>query len=207
MKRVVRKWIPTVIAVATGLLTLAGYLFPGTFLGSYRDQLIEWAIIVGGFAFILGLLNVLSVHGKRVFNRRKGWVYSLALLLAALATWIPPVMQGPSRQASQQVFDTIIAPVGASLAALLVFTLTLAAFRLVRNRRSPWSLLFIGVVALTLLGSTPIQGFEWLSEVRTWLVRVPGMAGIRGLLLGVALGIVVTGLRVLLTQDRPYSEF
>jgi hypothetical protein len=207
MERVVGKWIPTAIAVVTGVLTLAGYLFPSTLLGIWRDQLVEWAIIVGGFAVILGLLNVLNVHGKRVFSRKKGWVHSLALLLAALATWIPPIPQGPSRQASQQMFDYVIAPVGASLAALLVFTLTLAAFRLVRNRRSPWSLLFIGVVALTLLGSTPIQGFEWLSEARTWLVRVPGMAGMRGLLLGVALGIVVTGLRVLLTQDRPYSEF
>lgn len=206
MGHVVRKWIPTSIAVITGLLTLAGYLFPQTLLGSYRDQLVEWAVIVGAFAVILGLLNVLSVHSKRVFNRRKGWVYSLILLLAALATWLPPVVQGPSQRMTQQVFDIIIAPVGASLAALLAFTLTLAAFRLLRSRRSPWSLLFIGVVALTLLGSTPIQGIEWLGEVRAWLIGVPGMAGIRGLLLGVALGIVITGLRVLLTRDRPYSE-
>lgn len=207
MEHVVRKWIPTSIAVVTGMLTLAGYLFPQTLLGSYRDQLIEWAVIVGGFAVILGLLNVLSVHSKRVFNLRKGWAYSLVLLLAALATWLPPMIQGPSQRMTQQVFDIIIAPVGASLAALLVFTLTLAAFRLLRNRRSPWSLLFIGVVALTLLGSTPIQGLEWLGEIRAWLIAVPGMAGIRGLLLGVALGIVVTGLRILLTRDRPYSEF
>lgn len=207
MERIVRKWIPTSIAVVTGLLTVAGYFFPQTLLGSYRDQLIEWAVIVGGFAVILGLLNVLSVHSKRVFQMGRGWVYSLVLLLTALASWIPPVIQGPSQRATQHIFDTIMAPVGASLAALLVFTLTLAAFRLLRNRRSPWSILFIGVVALTLLGSTPIQGLEWLSEIRTWLIGVPGMAGIRGLLLGVALGIVVTGLRVLLTRDRPYSEF
>lgn len=207
MKHVVRKWIPTAIAIITGLLTLAGYLFPQTLLGSYRDQLIEWGVIIGGFAVILGLLNVLSVHSKRVVNLGKGWVYSLVLLLAALATWLPPVIQDPSQRVTQHVFDVIIAPVGASLAALLVFTLTLAAFRLLRNRRSPWSLLFIGVAALTLLGSTPIRGTEWLGEVRAWLIGVPGMAGIRGLLLGVALGIVITGLRILLTRDRPYSEF
>jgi hypothetical protein len=207
MEQVVRKWIPTSVAVITGLLTLAGYMFPQTLLGSYRDQLIEWAVIIGGFAVILGLLNVLSVHSKRVFKLGKGWVYSLLLLLAALATSFTPVIQGPSQRVTQQVFDIIIAPVGASLAALLVFTLTLAAFRLLRNRRSPWSLLFIGVVSLTLLGSTPIQGIEWLGEVRAWLIGVPGMAGIRGLLLGVALGTVITGLRILLARDRPYSEF
>jgi len=207
MERVVRKWIPVSIAVVTGLLTLAGYLFPRTLWGSYRDQLVEWGVIVGGFALILGLLNVISVHSKRVFNLGKGWVYSLVLLVAALVSWMPPVTQGPSRGATRQIFDIIIAPVGASLAALLVFTLTLATFRLLRDRRSPWSLLFIVVVGLTLLGSTPVRGLEWLSDVRGWLIRVPGMAGVRGLLLGVALGILVTGLRVLLTRDFPYSEF
>jgi hypothetical protein len=207
MERVARKWVPVSIAVATGLLTLAGYLFPRTLWGSYRDQLVEWAVIVGGFAVILGLLNVISVHSQRVLKLGKGWMYSLVLLLAALVSWIPPVTQGSSGGATRQIFDIVIAPVGASLAALLVFTLTLAAFRLLRDQRSPWSLLFIVVAGLTLLGSTPVQGLEWLSDVRSWLINVPGMAGVRGLILGVALGIVVTGLRVLLTQDRPYSEF
>jgi len=35
---------------------------------------------------------------------------------------------------------------------------------------------------------------------------VPGMAGMRGLLLGVALGTMITALRVLLTSERPHTE-
>jgi hypothetical protein len=60
---------------------------------------------------------------------------------------------------------------------------------------------------LSLLGTTPLLGFEWLSDIRDWLIHVPGMAGIRGLLLGVALGTVITGIRVLLGSDRPHSEY
>lgn len=207
MERTVKKWIPIFIAVAAGLLTLGGTLFPQTVLGGYRDELVEGAVIVGAFAFILGFFNLVSVHGKRVRNLEKGWVYSLVLLAAAIASWAPPLIQGPSHSTTQQIFRYAIAPLGASLAALLVFTLTLAGFRLLRNRRSPWSLLFVVVVTFTLLGSVPIRGFEWLSDVRSWLIRVPGMAGVRGLLLGVALGTVITGLRILLTRDRPYSEY
>jgi hypothetical protein len=33
------------------------------------------------------------------------------------------------------------------------------------------------------------------------------MAGMRGLLLGVALGTVITALRVLVVSERPHSEF
>jgi hypothetical protein len=207
MGRIIRKWIPIFIATAVGIFALAGYLFPRTVFSAYRDRLVEWAVIIAGFAFVLGLVNLLRVHSERVLNLADGWVYSLVLLVAALVFWMPPVFEGPSGAATQQIMNYVIAPLGASLAALVVFTLTLAAFRLLRQRWNVSSLLFIVVVALSLLGSTPILGLRWLSEVRDWLIRVPGMAGMRGLLLGVALGTVITGLRVLLASDRPHGEF
>lgn len=207
MTPIIRKRIPLLIAVVACVVTLAGYFFPTTIAGSLRDQLVEWAIIVAAFAFVLGLFNVFSIHSRRVVDRRDGWSASLVLLLAAAGSWIPPVIQGPSGAATQYTIDYVIAPLGASLAALLVFTLTLAAFRLLRHRRSLWSVLFIVTAAVTLLGTTPLPGMAGLSDARNWLIGVPGMAGIRGLVLGVALGILITGLRVLLTQDRPYAEF
>jgi succinate-acetate transporter protein len=107
----------------------------------------------------------------------------------------------------QAVFDYVISPIGASLAALVVFTLALAAFRLVRVRRGVEAVFFLLIVAVVLLGSVPVMGLEWLADIRDWIVNVPGMAGMRGLLLGVALGTVVTALRVLMTSERPHSEF
>ena len=214
MSRLVKQWIPTLIATVTGLVVLAGYLFPDQLLVYYqgrmtqwRDVLIEWAVIVAAFAFALGLLNILHVHGGRVVRTRKGWFYSLVLLLAALAACIPPILYGPSGTLTQQMFDHVIGPLGASLAGLLVFTLTLAAFRLLRVRRSVGAVLFVLIVAMVLLGSTPFVGLEWLADARDWIINVPGMAGGRGLLLGVALGTVITALRVLMGSDRPHSEF
>jgi hypothetical protein len=205
--RIVRKWVPVFIASGVGIFALAGYLFPRTILSDYRDRLVEWAVIIAAFAVILGLFNLLRVHGRRIGKLADGWEYSLVLLLAAALFWVPSVLQGPSGAATQMLLEYVIAPVGASLAALVVFTLTLAALRLLRQRWNVSSLLFVLVVALSLLGSTPILGFNWLSDVRDWLIGVPGMAGMRGLLLGVALGTVITGLRVLMGSDRPHSEF
>jgi hypothetical protein len=207
MERIIKKWIPIFIATSAGILTLTGYLFPRTVLADYRDRLVEWAVIVAAFAFILGLFNVLRVHGQRIMKSADQWEYSLVLLLAALIFWMPPLFQGPSGAATQKLLDYVIAPLGASLAALIVFTLVLAALRLLRQRWNVSSMLFLVVAVLSLLGSTPILGLQWLSEVRDWLISVPGMAGMRGLLLGVALGTLITGLRVLLASDRPHSEF
>jgi len=46
----------------------------------------------------------------------------------------------------------------------------------------------------------------WLPIIKDWILDVPALAGARGVLLGVALGTVATGLRVLLGIDRPYVD-
>lgn len=218
MSSLVKRWIPVLLfATFPGLVVLLGYLFPDQLVMVYqgrvvqwRDVLIEWAVIVAAFALLLGVFNILRVHGGRVSRRQKGWPFSLVLLLAMLVAWIPPVL--PAGTALKQtldevVFDYIISPLGASLGGLVVFALALAAFRLLRVRRSLEAVLFLVVVVLALLGSAPLVGLEWLADVRDWIVNVPGMAGMRGLLLGVALGTVITALRVFLTSERPHSEF
>jgi hypothetical protein len=41
--------------------------------------------------------------------------------------------------------------------------------------------------------------------LRSLLVQIPAVAGARGVLLGVALGAIATGLRILMGVDRPYG--
>ena len=218
MSRLVKQWIPSLLfATIPGLVVLLGYLFPGQLLIQYRgrvvewrDVLVEWAVIVAAFAFILGIFNILRVHGGRIGHRRPGWPYSLVLLLVLVVAWIPPLLPAgtPGQETlDRAVFDHVISPVGASLAALVVFTLALAAFRLLRVRRGAGAVLFLVTVAVVLLGSAPFIGLEWLSGIRDWIISVPGMAGMRGLLLGVVLGTVITALRVLVVSERPHSEF
>jgi hypothetical protein len=214
MGSVIKRWFPILLALVCGLIVLAGYLVPQ--LAGFRDGLIEGAVIVAAFAFILGVFNVLSVHSKQVLARRSGWPYSLVLLIALVIGMIPGILEIVSEFAPRDlpivaalgglVFDYVVSPLGASLAGLLAFTLALAAFRMLRARPSVATVLFLTVAAVALLGSTPIVGLEWLADIRDWLINVPGMAGARGLLLGVALGTVIAGLRIFLTVERPYSE-
>ena len=227
MGGLIKRWIPILVfTVIPGLIVLSGYLLPtNELLVGLRHYLVECAVIVAAFAFLLGVFNILRVHGRHIRRREHGWVYSIVLLLAMLIAVLPPILQGilTARDVLQgQVFDSqvremlvdlssavfryLISPLGASVAALLVFTLGLAAFRLLRARRNAGTVLFLVVVVLVLLGSTPLLGLDWLAGVRDWIVNVPAMAGTRGLLLGVAIGTVITGLRVLLTLDRPYTE-
>jgi hypothetical protein len=62
------------------------------------------------------------------------------------------------------------------------------------------------VVLLVLLGQVAVGLFPVLTEIKDWILDVPAMAGVRGILLGVALGAVLTGIRLLLGVERPYSD-
>lgn len=214
MDRLVRSWIPAFIAIAAGLLVLLSSLFPGALTFSYRgrptnlrDILVEWAVIVASFSFLLGLLNLLRVHSARVRRRQGGGFHSLVLLLAAVVSAILSLLSifgGMAEQAAGWLFDYVISPLGASLAALVVFTLAMAAFRLLHVRRDEKAraAVFVFVVAVVLLSSPPpilLERGGGLSVVglRDWIVSVFGLAGMRGVLLGIALGTVITALRVL----------
>jgi len=106
------------------------------------------------------------------------------------------------------LFNTFQVPVEVSLLAVLAFILVYAGARLL-TRRPRWNtIVFVVTVLLVLLGSVPllfIGEIAPLSAVRGWLTQVPAIAGARGLLLGVALGTVATGLRILIGVDRPYG--
>jgi hypothetical protein len=213
MSHLVRQWIPFLISILVATIVLLGYMFPNALAFNYRGQrtpvqhiLAEWAVIVSSFALLLGLWNIGRVHVGKAFRQRK--IDSLIFVFSALATlllWLAVTFSpdqgvaGVAEGAVQGIFDYVISPIGASLAALVVVALALAAFRLLRARRNAWAIVFGLVVIATLLTTIPLAGLGTglFSSVRHWIVNVFGMAGMRGLLLGVVLGTVITALRFL----------
>lgn len=203
----IRQWFPAFIGIAVFLVVLAGYLYPITLSLPYRDRLevqlhellIDWAVIVAACAVFLGLFNIVRVHLPRVRRLRQGGIYSLAFLAAMLVSLVLS-LGGSGSEGSRLLFDYLISPVGAAMMALVAFTLAMAALRLLRAQPSLSTvILFIPAVIVLLLSSPQIVGLEaiGLSVIRDWIVNVLGMAGVRGLLLGVTLGTVMTALRVL----------
>jgi hypothetical protein len=104
------------------------------------------------------------------------------------------------------VVNAIIIPVEASLLAILAVTLVYASIRLLRRRTDLISVLFLisAVLFLLALMPTPFGPFP-LDQLITFFVGMFSRGGARGLLIGVALGTLLTGLRVLFGIDRPYG--
>lgn len=200
------------VASAVGFIVLLGYFFEFELLIVLRLLLIQWAVLLAAAALLLGLFNLLAVHWNKVSLQDDGWPYSALLILMFLVTLVLGLLFGPDFPAVLLLFEYVQVPVEASLLALLAISLTVAGFRLLSRRKDLISLAFMGTAIVVLLGTAPwvIGGdsiaFEAVSIGRAWLTQVWATAGARGVLLGVALGAVTTGLRVLLASDRPYGE-
>lgn len=196
-----------VIAIAAGVLVLLGYFIPDLF-GSIRALLLQWAIILAAFALLVGIWNLFSVHMHKVSQGKASSVYSSVLIIALILTIIIVGINGPTGFWSLWVFNHIQVPVEISLLAILAVVLVYAGARVLSRRLNGFTILFISTVLIVLLGTAPLYlvgDIPLLSSLRSLIFQVLSVAGARGLLLGVALGTIATGLRILMGVDRPYG--
>ena len=200
------RYLTAAIAIASGLIVLLGYLYPLDALVQARGMLTNWAVIVAAMAVLVGVGNLAFVHLDKIRNREKNSIYGIVLVVALLVTFVAGLWLGPNHQVLQIAMDAIIVPVEASLMAILAVTLVYASIRLLRRRTDVMTVIFLVVALLFLFAvmPTPIGPVPGDFLVLQFL-RLFSDGGARGLLLGIALGALLTSLRVLFGIDRPYG--
>jgi hypothetical protein len=192
-------------AVAAGLIVLLGYFFPAQ-LGPFRILLLDWAVIIAGMAVLVGIFNLVAVQMEKFRSGQKGGAYGILLVVALVVTFGLGLVLGPEDPYMRLTMDAIIMPVEASLMAILVVTLAYASIRLLRRRVDVMSMVFLAaaVVFLILIMPTPVGALPGSQAIMDFLGMFSD-GGARGLLIGIALGTLLTGLRVLFGVDRPYG--
>jgi len=198
--------LSTALAMSFGLIILLGYFVN---LGAVRQALLAWAVTLAGVAVFFGIINLFTVHADKVRKREKNWPYSLLLIGAMLMTLLVSLVLGPQHPVVLSLFQAILQPVEASLLAILTVTFVYASIRLFRRGVTWFSVIFLATTILVLLGTAALPGvgyIPYLGEyLRPLIAQVLAAGGARGLLIGVALGALTTGLRVLFGVDRPYE--
>jgi hypothetical protein len=200
--------VAMVVAIAAGLLMLMTYIFP---LDGLRAFILNLVMIGAAAALVIGVVNLLSVHVKKI-RKQESTVGSLALVLALVFTFLVTLLEGYTTiypdwlPGSEWLLANVQLPVESALMGVLAITLMYAAARLVTHRPNIFSVLFVLTLLITLVASTQF-GLE--SGLGQWVRKIVshGLAsgGARGILIGVALGTIATGLRILMGFDRPYG--
>jgi len=197
------------VAAISGIIVLLGYFLPSIApLSSLSSMFLAWASILGGIALLVGVSNLFSVHLDKIRKKPTGSGNSMALLMFFLLTLLVGVFRSDNFL-QDVLLNNIMVPIETSLAALLAITLVYASIRLLSQRTDLRTILFLVVTLVVLLGSAPwpmIGNLPIVSDlVRPFVAQVLAAGGARGMLIGIALGTLMTGLRVIFGADRPYG--
>ncbi len=206
MRRIFTSTVPVAITFGVGLIIVVSFIPIPLFesLTSLRVVLINIAVMVAGMALLLGFFRLLNFHLRRVRQRKSG--YSLLALIVALVVFAVLVADRfLNLGATTFVFNAIIAPIQSSLGALLAIFLGAAAVRMAQRRRTWGTLWFLLSAMVVLLTQIPVSSNSLLLPIRQFFDTL-AMGGLRGLLLGVALGTLAVAFRVLVAIDRPQGE-
>lgn len=212
-----RSPVATAFAIAFGIVALLGYFIPADLpafssLVTLRSIIVGGAVTLAGFASLVAIWGLVNAHWQKLRARRNPDRYSIFMLLGFFVTlgfglyaylWNPEAISS-----FQEVVNTFQVPVETSLMALLAVVLTMASFRVFQRRRGLLPVVFIGSSLVYLLVNSGFlhsqQDFPSIAWILDAVQYLP-VAGGRGILLGIALGSLMAGLRILFGAERPYS--
>lgn len=210
--------IPLAIGFLAGLFMIIQFFVPHAVGTQGYDLFLNWARIIGAFAFVLGIGSLFRTHWGKIRRQRSGWVYSVVTLVSfGFMVWAGMLYSQPGQTAGTQllaieegalftwIFDNVQVPLDATMFALLAFFIGSAAYRTFRARNIEATILLVTAV-IVMLGRVPLGEmiYDRMPGVYEWIMQYPAVAGKRGILLGVALGSIATSLRIILGIERSH---
>ena len=210
-----KRELPLLVTAVIGIFMLLSFFVPHHLVSVPSDFLQQCAVIVVAFGYVLGGANALSVNLSAIARRQPDWPYKLVLVATLLFTVLIGLKEGRHWQDSTTIsmflYNQLYSSMQGTMFALLAFFIASAAFRAFRVRTLEAGLLAAAAL-IVMLGRVPVgdQMTGWLPEplrlgaVQDWIMNVPQNAAKRAVLMGAALGVMATGLRVILGIERSY---
>jgi hypothetical protein len=219
---------PWLIAAVTGIVMIGAVFVPA--LSQWKNEAGGWFEILAAMAFVVGGANLCAQHVRKIAAGRAGWGYSAVTLISFIVTLVVGlfkvgvIAEDPEHPWSGHhqaegsalwfLFQYAYLPLVGSMFALLAFYVASAAFRAFRAKSTEATLLLVSAF-IVLMGRT--YAGAWLTSgvpddysalsfpgLTTIIMGVFNTAGQRAIMIGIALGVAATSLKVLMGVDRSY---
>lgn len=210
-----RREIPLAITFVVGVVYVIAYFIPHYPFDRFEAWFTDWFSIVAAFAIWLGALNLMKISFIKIFRKKSDWIYSVLIILSFLLMVGFGFFGGQEFRDAGTGFDWLYrnayTPLSSTMFALLAFFVASASYRAFRARNFEATLL-LGAAFFVMLGRVPIGDMltdflplkYQMSQWANWIMNVLNTAGQRAIMIGIALGLVSTSLRIILGLERSY---
>ncbi|MBA7690843.1 hypothetical protein ES703_99375 [subsurface metagenome] len=206
MSMIYKRSIPLGIASFLCLFLFVSFFIENPVLSAIETRLLGWGIIVIAISLMVGLVNILKHHIVHVSKQTPGqWLYSLTLIISVVVFLLVAVFFGTMHEYTQTLYLGIPRALSSAMHSLNLFYISWAAYRTFRFRTVDSSVLMC-VAVLTMISMVPIGRVVWsgFPVIGDFLSLVVNKAGARAIAIGVGLGIVVQGIRLIRGRERGF---
>ena len=207
-----RRQVPLALCFVFGVVMVLIEFSPHPYSKSLYNEVINWSLIIGPFALVLGVATLVQTHWIRIRRRAEYWQYSFVVFIGMIVMVAIGIPFGPDHKAFKWLFKYIQIPMDATMFSLLAFFIASASYRAFRARTLEATLLLVAAL-IVMIGNAPIGDFIWNkimpfdnlpSTVRQWILENPNLSSRRGVILGVSLGVISQSIRIILGIERSY---
>jgi hypothetical protein len=199
-----KRTAPLTIVLVLGIVYLVQYFIPSEASQRFFDISLQSLILIGFPAIVIGIDSLVRHHVIKIRHRKPNWPFSFIYLGGALGMALVGIIGG-IRQGSlfMNLFTYAMAPMQATVFALLAYYMASAAYRSFRARKAEATVLLLSAFVL-MLGLIPLGAKLWtgLPVLAEWLMMVPNMASKRAIAFGVGIGMAATSLKIMLGIER-----
>ena len=205
-----KRTAPLLITMVSGLFVLVGFFVPQAGVRAVYDDIQQYVIVIVALTYVLGVANLVQTNARQVQRRSPDWAYKVVLLAGLGGTMLVGFSEGlhylDDGSWFSWIYETFYSSMSATMFALLAFFIASAAFRAFRVR-TPEALLLAIAAFVLMIGRVPIGAaiHPWIPLGADWLMEIPQNAAKRGILMGAALGVMATGLRVIFGIEKTYG--
>jgi hypothetical protein len=221
-----------VTAVAGIVMVLSTFVRPLEFLGTavvdWFNVLAAIAFVLGGANLLkMNLLKVSAREAGWGYSAVTVLAFLVTITVGALKVGVHPDPKFPAVALSGDkeavggafwwIYEYAMSPITSTLFALLAFYVASAAFRAFRAKNTA-AILLLGTAFVVLLGRVYVGVLltSWIPADNAWVswMRLENLSGIimsvftnagtRAIIIGIAIGVAATSLKILLGLDRSY---
>ena len=219
-----RREIPLAITSIVGIAFALAYFIPHRPFNDFERLFGDWFGIISAFAIWLGALNLIKISLIKFYRRRPDAIYAVLIVVAFLIivgfgfyegykgiNAHPRFSYRDPGTTFNWLYRYVYSALSSTMYALLAFFVASASYRAFRARNLEATLLLLSAF-LVMLGRVPIGDMltTWLpdgyrmADWANWIMQMPNTAGQRAIMIGIALGMVSTSLRIILGLERAY---
>lgn len=214
-----RREIPIILTAVVGFTFVIQFFVPHYPMGFLADMFSDWFSIIAACAIWLGALNLMKVSLNKAYRKEKDWFYAIITILSFFVIVITGFFFSGGRRFQEPgtnfdwLYINIYTPLMATMFALLAFYVASASYRAFRARNAQATVLLLAAFVV-MLGRTPFGDWVggklflpagWgISDLSNIIMNFFNVAGQRAIMIGIALGLISTALRLILGIERTY---